>query len=292
MYQQPPSPAKLPVASTEGSSQGVFAMTIANRLPELWPSNVKIWLLHIESILVPQKISDEAMYQTVIAKLRMQDLEQVSDIISNPPENNKYKMLKERLIQVYEESEHQQFKKLMEGIELGDNKPSHLLRKMKELAGNKISEQAMKFLWGSHLPKAIRTVLAIHEKEDLNKLAEMADRIMLENDSYQSVKYIDEIKQTPQQTENFQMLHHMIMELSNKFERMSVQNNNRYTSRRDQYRSSSPHRTRSNSRNNKKYAQKPTGLCYYHYRFKSQATRCKQPCSWQTQNKQSDNQKN
>lgn len=89
---------------------------------------MRVWFSHFESVVAPQKKGDRAMYQLVLAQMERQDIDHISDIIQNPPETHKYKALKERLIQVYEESEDEQFRKLLSEMELGDQKPSHLYR--------------------------------------------------------------------------------------------------------------------------------------------------------------------
>lgn len=287
----------------------ISAMALTNRIPDLWPQSIKLWLSHIEAVMAPQKPTDDIMYQMVIAKLRHQDLQQVSDIIANPPEERKFQTLKERLIHVYEESAQKQFKKLMEDMELGDQKPSQLLRRMKELAGDTVSPQALKFLWGSHLPKAARTILAIHENKDLSELAEMADAIQ-ENTAIEPVRFLHEVSslappdmnKTKARIDAIDELRQQIAQLTLQISELTTGNQQRRSrsTSRSNYRSDSPWRQRSRAR---AYSPRPSGWhsfkqeaggpCFYHSFFGEEAHRCRQPCSWSQKKQDSyNNQKN
>nr|XP_037870021.1 uncharacterized protein LOC110385715 isoform X4 [Bombyx mori] len=61
-------------------------------------------------------------------------------------------------------------------MELGDQKPSQLLRRMRDLARDKIPDDTLRVLWQGHLPAPVRTVLAITETKDMEKLAAAADK--------------------------------------------------------------------------------------------------------------------
>ncbi|CAH4030672.1 unnamed protein product [Pieris brassicae] len=64
-------------------------------------------------------------------------------------------------------------------MELGTQKPSQLLRRMKELGRNaQTSEQNLRNLWISRLPTAVRIVLTVSHDQNLENLARIADKIM------------------------------------------------------------------------------------------------------------------
>ncbi|GFY79180.1 hypothetical protein TNIN_127721 [Trichonephila inaurata madagascariensis] len=64
-------------------------------------------------------------------------------------------------------------------MELGDRRPSDLLRQMKSLAGSSISDELIKSLWLQRLPQQTQAILSI-SKDSLyiNNIAEMADKII------------------------------------------------------------------------------------------------------------------
>ncbi|GBN45796.1 hypothetical protein AVEN_162358-1, partial [Araneus ventricosus] len=80
---------------------------------------------------------DSTKYHTVVASVETEILSQVSDIITSPPNNDMYKTLKDRLINIFSDSEERRLKKLLQDVELGDKRPSTLLREMQDLAGKR-----------------------------------------------------------------------------------------------------------------------------------------------------------
>nr|XP_026498875.1 uncharacterized protein LOC113402777 [Vanessa tameamea] len=153
-------------------------VTVSSRIPEFWCDQPRLWFVQCEAILVPQKLSDEARFNLVVTKLGKEVIQQVSDILLKPPDVKKYDTLKERLLKVYEESEIRQFQKLLSEMELGDQKPSQLLRRMRDLARKKISDETLRIMWQGHLPPSVRGVLAVSEVRDLENLAAIADKVM------------------------------------------------------------------------------------------------------------------
>lgn len=84
--------------------------------------------------------------------------------------------LKNRLITVHTESEASKIKTLLQGLELGDQRPSQLLTRMRSLAGDSVSEPLLMPLWLSRLPATTQSVLAILN-ENLSTLATVTDKI-------------------------------------------------------------------------------------------------------------------
>lgn len=70
------------------------------------------------------------------------------------------------------------FQKLISGLELGDQKPSQLLRKMRELANGMITDEGLRIEWLNQLPTQIRVVLSVNTESSLSMLAAMADKMM------------------------------------------------------------------------------------------------------------------
>lgn len=80
--------------------------------------------------------SDEAKYRVTIQHLDEQTMLAVADIFEQPPESNKYKILKNILIERFSDSVEKQMRILLNKTELGDKKPSILFREMRALAGS------------------------------------------------------------------------------------------------------------------------------------------------------------
>ncbi|XP_052747560.1 uncharacterized protein LOC112043696 [Bicyclus anynana] len=162
------------MAQPEVSVSGV---SVSARIPEFWTDLPRHWFIQAEAVLHPQKMSDEAKFQFVISKLGKDVIQQVTDILVKQPENGKYDTLKTRLLDIYEESENRKVQKLISEMELGDQKPSQLLRKMQELASGKVTDETLTILWQNHLPGWVRGILTASGLSDINALARMADKV-------------------------------------------------------------------------------------------------------------------
>lgn len=67
---------------------------------------------------------------------------------------------------------------LLGEVELGDRRPSVLLREMRTLAGTNSTDDLLRTLWLKRLPPRVRELLSILEDVNLDKLAACADKAM------------------------------------------------------------------------------------------------------------------
>ena len=74
------------------------------------------------------------MFEHVIASLSPQYAMEVCDLILNPPTSAQYDTLKKQLVKRTTASEQHRLQQLEE---LGDGKPSQLLRRMQQLLGDR-----------------------------------------------------------------------------------------------------------------------------------------------------------
>lgn len=261
------------------------------RIPPLWRDRIRLWFLQFEAIVNPLKKGDQAKYEFLIAQLERQDIDEISDILLNPPESKKFDALKTRLISVYEESKDRNLQRLLTEMELGDLKPSQLLRRMKTLASDNVSETALRILWTSHLPPSVRTVVAasdiMMESINLNDIALMADKIL-----EQSRKDICVISTPPaaqpststahRETSPQQTLEDKLDHLVREVAELKVQNKQYRRGQRpvSQYNASY---ARPNFRARTGFCQPEylsSGICYYHRRFGDSAFKCTIPCNY------------
>ncbi|GFX63230.1 uncharacterized protein TNCV_3895551 [Trichonephila clavipes] len=112
--------------------------------------------------------------------------------LCEPPATNKYNALKERLIIEFSDSENKQIRKLLSELQLGDDKPSHLLRKMRVLAsGASLNDNFLKTLWLQRLPSEMQSILSV-SSETLENLAKLADKIAeVRTDPFPNVSVMD-----------------------------------------------------------------------------------------------------
>ncbi len=87
-----------------------------------------------------------------------------------------YPTLKNRIITQFADSEQKRVKKLLQEQELGDMRPSQLLREMRSLAGSEINDNILKSIWMSRLSSKMRLIISI-SNDPLDKVALLADKI-------------------------------------------------------------------------------------------------------------------
>lgn len=249
-------------------------VSVMARLPEFWKDQPRTWFIQVEAVLAPQKMGDEARYHLIIAKLNKEVIAQVTDILTDPPACDKYNTLKKRLLEIYEESEERKIKKLIGEMELGDQKPSQLLRRMKDLALNRIPAPTLQILWQCHLPNTVQAILAVTEVKELEKLATVADKIM-----ETSCNQITEVRASTSAKGDDSKILSEIAKVTARLARLET------ASRRDnkRYRSRTPSRNRNSDNWNTQ--KKPDWQCFYHFRYGKKATKCVKPCSWERRQK-------
>ncbi|GFX84327.1 uncharacterized protein TNCV_4134381 [Trichonephila clavipes] len=130
--------------------------------------------MHSHSVVSP--VMCDTKYSALVANLDAETLSYVSDIVLSPPNSDKYHTLSQRLITQFSDSETQKIKKLLTDLQLGDEKPSHLLRKMKELSNGQLQDDFLQSLWLQRMPPHIQTVLSA-SSEPLDKHAIIADKV-------------------------------------------------------------------------------------------------------------------
>ncbi|KOB78510.1 Uncharacterized protein OBRU01_02253, partial [Operophtera brumata] len=179
---KPESSAQLPPDLAALIPQEIAGITLSMRIPPFWRDKPRLWFISFEAATSEMKKGQAQLAQLVIAKLEKQDIEQVADLLHNPPATEQYTTLKNRLISAYEESDSRQLQKLLSEIELGDQKPTQLLRRMRSLARDKVPDPTLRMMWTNHLPPHVRSVLAVSEsfstQTALDELALLADKMM------------------------------------------------------------------------------------------------------------------
>lgn len=268
----------------KGDKQEQLAVIgITSRIANFWTDQPRAWFVHAESTLLPQKASDEVQYNVVLSKLAKETITQITDLVSSPPATEKYTALKNRLLKLYEESENRQLQKLIGEMELGDQKPSHLLRRMKELARDKVPDSTLSILWQNHLPSWVRGVMTVVTEKDLNKLAELADKIMESSPKAQVEAVAASTSTAPPLSADTAMI---VAEIAKLNVRMSEMERSRSRYRYQGGRGRAAFRGRSGSRRSnsgRRNENSPNWLCRFHYRYRGRATMCEDPCAWKKQ---------
>lgn len=254
------------------------AISVQSRILPFWRDLPRAWFIQFEAVVDPLKTSDEQKFRYVLQQLQTTDLQHVTDILYDTPATEKYNTLKNRLLTVYEKSDVKNFQKLISGLHLGDQKPSQLLRKMKELSSGMITDEGLCIEWINQLPIQVRVVLSVNTESSLETLAAMADKMVEYSEPATVAAISTAVPTNDAVSTQLDILSKQLEKLSLEIKEIRGRSRHRYQSR-NRYRSKS--RSRPSSHNQNKSAVKPgdaTWECKYHYRFGDKARRCESPC--------------
>ena len=274
---------------SSASSEAIIG-AVAIKLPPFWRNDPEVWFAQAEAQFAMRSITaEETKYHHVIAALPAEVAQDVRDVLINPPKTEPYTTLKEKLTARMTESEQRRVQMLLTEEELGDRKPSQLLRRMKQLMGEqKIENGILKQLFLQRLPQNVRLILAsTSESLTLTDLAALADRILEAH--IPSVNVVNEAptvvasnSAAPTSSANA-ALTEQVAELTNLVRDLSatVRQLQRSRSRsRSRGRGGKAQRNERDSASSSSVEDK--GLCWYHARFGENAYRCKPTCTYNT----------
>ena len=261
-----PAPAPPPApAASDGAVARVESYSI--KIPPYWASDPQIWFAQVEAQFRLRGITvQKTMYEHVASSLTPEIATEVRDILLKPPETQPYDALKKALIERTSASEQRRLQQLFTTEELGDRKPTQLLRRMQQLLGDKettTDSSFIKELFMQRLPTNIRIVLAsASERNTLQDLAILADKM-----AEVAGPTISTVATPAQATSEGDSS--MRAEISSLREQVSALQA-----------AVRPRRSRSRSRNRgRPRSPSGTGVCWYHRRFGDSARKCLLPCT-------------
>ena len=236
--------------------------TVNVKLPPFWPADPEIWFAQVEAHFTTKKItSQKTRFDYVIASLSPEVATEVRDLVLKPPETNPYDTLKQQLIKRTAPPQQRRLQQLFSFEELGDRKPTQLLRKMQQLLGDRagtLDNTFLKDLFVQRLPANIKMVLATAPPAtSLEELAELADRV-----AEVAVPTVAAVTPT-QRSSEIEQLRAEITKLQTSLQSLT---------RERQRTPGRGTRVRSPNRGH-------DTICWYHRRFGEAATKCTPPCS-------------
>lgn len=259
------------------------AISVQSRLLPFWREIPRAWFIQFEAVVDPLKTSDDQKYRYVLQQLQNTDLQQLTDILYNPPETGKYNAVKNRLLTVYDQSDVKNFQKLISGLELGDQKPTQLLRRMRELGSGMITDEGLKIEWLNHLPTQMRVVLSVNSEATLDTLAAMADK-MAEYTEPATVAAVSTTTQDTVTSTQLKILSKQMEKLCLEVAELRGRSRERHRSRFTPFKSRSRSQSRRRSNQPSVKPGDPTWECKYHFRFGDKAKRCESPCCRRNKN--------
>lgn len=247
---------------------------VSVKMIPFWRSNPQAWFLQLESQFDLAGINQEqTKFNHLLGALDESVFGELSDLIANPPRENKFTVFKEALISRLSKSDNHKIKQLLNELVLGDSRPSHLLREMRTLGAGKFSDEILKSLWLQRLPSHIQGILAC-SSGSVDELSVMADKIIEVSGKREvySVSAKPEGNAVGQLQKQIEELTYQVKMLTNSRSRTPERYDGKR--RKDLRRSKSRHRESSRGHE----------LCWYHFKFGVNASKCIQPCKFkQTQ---------
>ena len=269
-----------PETSSETSSTSTETITsVSLKLPPFWPSDPSIWFAQVEAQFQTRNITSQpTKYHHVISVLPPEIAQEIRDILLNPPTSQQYDYLKSELIKRTSVSERKRLHQLLVAEELGDRKPTQLLRKMRQLLGNaELEERILRQLFLKRLPTNVQPILVSSvDTISLDQLATLADKIL---DVTSSSPLLSPLSATATPSVSTIDLQEQISQLTFAVQALQSQVSSRGRSpyRRSSFSSGSRRPSRSSSR-----SRHPNSECWYHWRFGVNARKCQSPCSFRS----------
>lgn len=261
-----------PIGQVQPNAGNILPIPAVNRIqvrvPPFWKQNPQLWFTQLEAQFANSNIiADLTKFNTIVGAVESDVLASVSDIVLNPPANNRYRTIKQRLIKEFADSDNRKLKSLLQEITIGDMKPSSFLRRMKELSCGKVPDNLLKNLWLQRLPVTMQHVLSTHAGS-LEELAQLAD-VMFDISEAPQIQAI-----SPDQGNNFDDLVNVVRQLEAKVESLKkdFRGSKESNGQKSRHRSSTPSKASSVNKHD---------TCFYHRKFGKKATKCRKPCNFQ-----------
>ena len=246
---------------------------VSIKLPPFWPADPALWFAQVEAQFATRNITvEKTKFDYVISSLQPELATKVRDLNLSPPDDKPFQTLKAALINRTAVSEQKRLSQLLTEEELGDRKPSQLLRRMYQLLRDKAAGMDQSFireLFLQRIPVNVRMVLASTPTAiTVEELASLADKIM------------DVASPSAAAIIPASALSNEISELKSEIAQLQ-----KLIKRPNHRPSRPPRRYRSPaSRPTTPPSDSPSNLCWYHQNFGQAARKCKAPCSAQSGN--------
>ena len=274
----PPTSGRTPSTSARPPASEISAVSVGLKLPPFWPADPHIWFAQVEAQFACRRItSQRSKFDHVVASLSPEFAAEVRDLLLHPPADDPYSVLKDQLTKRTSVSEQRRLQQLLTGEDLGDRKPTQLLRRMEQLLGDRpgIDTSLLRQLFLQKLPPNVRMVLAsTTDGTSLSNLAEMADKMVEVAGPFVAPVSVPRPGSPPpappaeveQLRTQVSRLGKLVQDLAHSRSRSSSKQ-----LRRSRYRSPTPTPSPNTP---------PGSLCWYHSKFGDRAQRCQSPCTW------------
>ncbi|XP_078495145.1 uncharacterized protein LOC144749911 [Ciona intestinalis] len=152
---------------------------VSLKLPAFWKLNAAAWFHTVEAQMHVRNITaDNTKYYYVVSALDSESATAVSTVLDQPPNQNKFETIKRELLAVYELTEKQKKRLLLELNGLGDRTPVQLYRYMRTLHSAPKDDVLFMAFFLRQLPVNVQAILAARDFTDVEKMALAAEEVM------------------------------------------------------------------------------------------------------------------
>ena len=240
------------------------------KLPNFWIKKPLLWFARAEAQFHLRGItSDRTKFDHVMQALDDAALDRVEDlVIADPLPNDAYTQLRLRLTGVFDLSNEERARRLLDGVSLGDRKPSALLAELRGLVGARDMEFLLTEMVIRALPSSIATTCRASNAASLEEMCAEADRHF----AFSGMPLGAAVNAVSASTTEDFAAPQQVHVAENPPGDVSV--NAVWRPGRRGPLPAGPHAWRP--------PVAPGGHCYYHQRFGAGATKCRRPCTFAT----------
>lgn len=153
-------------------------MAVSLKLPTFWEQSPELWFIRAEAEFANRHITaDGTKYNYLVASLGQDTATAVLSALRTPPDTDRYKALKDRLLEAYGLSQHERAARLLEPQRLGDESPAVLMEKMENIRGDLSMDAMFRWLFLRQMPDDIRAILVAAKHTDNRQLALAAEEL-------------------------------------------------------------------------------------------------------------------
>jgi hypothetical protein len=168
-------PANIPLP--EGEPQQPLQRDI--KLPLFWTSKPRAWFMYVKSRFCLRRITDDQqMFNHVLSAIPAEMVSQVIDVVDALPAEGQYEFFKNQLLNIHQLSDYEKFDILAKMEPMGGRKPSQLLHPMLEFCPLGMERHLpFHYFFMQRLLQVLRTQLGEVQPGDPRALAVRADRL-------------------------------------------------------------------------------------------------------------------
>ena len=238
------------------NDSGSNVCTVNFVCPPFWSHDPALWFLSLEAQFhVKHVTSQSTKYFHVLSALPPEVISTIADIAKHPPEDRPYDALKASLLNRLDITDRERVRRLLHTADLGDRKPTQLLRYMRSLIGSfSVDDNFLKEMWFQRLPTQLQANLVVAQDRKLDSLAELADTTW---ELYQAPS----LPSTTTSDSRIANIENELATLRSSLGRVHLRGHSR-----------SPSPTTSRKR------PQAAPVCWYHAKYGNDARQCRPPC--------------